>query len=185
MSHVRGFSDKIAFIWAVADLLRGAFKAHEYGQVILPFVVLRRLECALAPTKPAVLARAEVAARKFDNVEPLLLHEAKQRFYNTSPPDLTSILQDPPNIAPNLRTYLVGFSPGAQEVLEKYGFADKITRLDKAGLPYQVVGKFAELDLSVEAVSNDAMGCTFEELLRRFSEMSNETVGEHFTPLPC
>lgn len=182
MSQAKGFSDKVAFIWAVADLLRGDFKAHEYGQVILPFVVLRRLECALAPTKQAVIKRAAKIAGKYDNVEPLLLHESGQRFYNTSPLDLTAILQDPPNTAANLRTYLAAFSPGAHEVLERYGFDDKITRLDKAGLLYQVIGKFAELDLSVETVSNDAMGYIFEELLRRFSEMSNETAGEHFTP---
>lgn len=182
MSQAKGFSDKVAFIWAVADLLRGDFKAHEYGQVILPFVVLRRLECALAPTKQAVIKRAAKIAGKYDNVEPLLLHESGQRFYNTSPLDLTAILQDPPNSAANLRTYLAAFSPGAHEVLERYGFDEKITRLDKAGLLYQVVGKFAELDLSVEIVSNDAMGYIFEELLRRFSEMSNETAGEHFTP---
>lgn len=182
MSQAKGFSDKVAFIWAVADLLRGDFKAHEYGQVILPFVVLRRLECALAPTKQAVIKRAAKIAGKYDNVEPLLLHESGQRFYNTSPLDLTAILQDPPNSAANLRTYLAAFSPGAHEVLERYGFDERITRLDKAGLLYQVVGKFAELDLSVESVSNDAMGYIFEELLRRFSEMSNETAGEHFTP---
>lgn len=182
VSQAKGFSDKVTFIWAVADLLRGDFKAHEYGQVILPFVVLRRLECALAPTKQAVIKRAAKIAGKYDNVEPLLLHESGQRFYNTSPLDLTAILQDPPNSAANLRTYLAAFSPGAHEVLERYGFDEKITRLDKAGLLYQVVGKFAELDLSVENVSNDAMGYIFEELLRRFSEMSNETAGEHFTP---
>lgn len=182
MSQAKGFSDKVAFIWAVADLLRGDFKAHEYGQVILPFVVLRRLECALAPTKDAVIKRAAAVSGKYDNVEPLLLHESGQRFYNTSPLDLTSILQDPPNCVANLRTYLASFSPGAHEVLERYGLEDKINRLDKAGLLYQVVGKFAELDLTTKTVSNDAMGYIFEELLRRFSEMSNETAGEHFTP---
>lgn len=182
MNQAKGFGDKVAFIWSVADLLRGDFKAHEYGQVILPFVVLRRLECALESTKPAVLAKAGELTGKFDNVEPLLLHEAQERFYNTSPLDLTSILQDPPHVAANLRTYLAGFSPGAQEVLERYGFEEKVARLDKAGLLYQVTGKFAEIDLSVTAVSNDTMGYIFEELLRRFSEMSNETAGEHFTP---
>jgi type I restriction enzyme M protein len=182
VNQAKGFGDKVAFIWSVADLLRGDFKAHEYGQVILPFVVLRRLECALESTKPAVLAKAAQLTGKFDNVEPLLLHEARERFYNTSPLDLTSILQDPPHVAANLRTYLAGFSPGAQEVLDRYGFEEKVVRLDKAGLLYQVIGKFAEIDLSVTAVSNDTMGYIFEELLRRFSEMSNETAGEHFTP---
>lgn len=182
MSQARGFSDKVAFIWSVADLLRGDFKAHEYGQVILPFVVLRRLECALEATKPSVLKKAAAIQGKFDNVEPLLLHESGQRFYNTSTLDLSKILQDPPNVAANLRTYLAGFSSGAQEVLERYGFDAKIARLQDSKLLYQVIGKFAELDLSVASVSNDAMGYIFEELLRRFSEMSNETAGEHFTP---
>lgn len=182
VSQTKGFSDKVAFIWGVADLLRGDFRAHEYGQVILPFVVLRRLECALAPSKPAVLKRAAQLAGQIDNVEPLLLHAAGQRFYNTSPLDLDGILQDPPNAASNLRTYITGFSTGAQQVLDRYGLEDKIARLDKANLLYQVVGKFAEVDLSPAAVSNDAMGYIFEELLRRFSEMSNATAGEHFTP---
>lgn len=182
MSQTKGFADKVAFIWGVADILRGDFRAHEYGQVILPFVVLRRLECALAPTKAAVIKRAAELAGQIDNVEPLLLHVAAQRFYNTSPLDLDGILQDPPNAAANLRTYIAGFSSGAQEVLDRYGFEDKITRLDKANLLYQVISKFAEVDLSPSVVSNDAMGYIFEELLRRFSEMSNATAGEHFTP---
>lgn len=181
-SQPQGFSDKVSFIWSVADLLRGDFKAHEYGQVILPFVVLRRLECALAPTKSAVIKRAEGLVGKVDNVDPILRRTAGRRFYNLSPLDLTKLLNDPNNVAANLRTYIAGFSPGAVEVLEKYGFDDKIGRLDRAGLLYQVVGRFAELDLSEAAVTNDTMGYIFEELLRRFSEMSNETAGEHFTP---
>jgi len=175
-----GFADKVAFIWSVADLLRGDFKAHEYGQVILPFTVLRRLECALAPTKPQVVERAKSLTV---GTEAILKRTAGgHAFYNTSPLDLTTLLNDPGKTAPNLRTYLAGFNPGAREVLDAYGFEDKIARLDKAGLLYQVVAKFAELDLTEVSVSNDAMGYVFEELLRRFSEMSNETAGEHFTP---
>ena len=177
-----GFDDKVSFIWSVADELRGDFKAHEYGQVILPFLVLRRLECALEPTKAAVIARAQEYAGRVDNVEPILQMTSGFKFYNTSPLDLTKLLNDPGNVAANLRTYIAGFSPGAIEVLERYGFDDKITRLDQAGLLYRIVAKFADLDLSQQAVSNDAMGYIFEELLRRFSEMSNETAGEHFTP---
>ena len=177
-----GFADKVSFIWAVADQLRGDFKAHEYGQVILPFLVLRRLECALAPTKATVISRAQALEGKVDNIEPILQSVAGYKFYNTSPLDLTTLLNDPGNIAPNLRTYIAGYSPGAIEVLERYGFDEKITRLDSAGLLYQIVAKFADLDLSTTTVSNDAMGYIFEELLRRFSEMSNETAGEHFTP---
>ena len=177
-----GFDDKVSFIWSVADELRGDFKAHEYGQVILPFLVLRRLECALEPTKAEVIAQAKSLAGKVDNVEPVLQMTSGYKFYNTSPLDLTKLLNDPGNVAANLRTYIAGFSPGATEVLERYGFDDKITRLDQAGLLYRIVAKFADLDLSEQAVTNDAMGYIFEELLRRFSEMSNETAGEHFTP---
>jgi type I restriction enzyme M protein len=117
-----------------------------------------------------------------DNVEPVLQLTSGFKFYNTSPLDLTKLLNDPSNVAANLRTYIAGFSPGSIEVLERYGFDDKITRLDQAGLLYRIVAKFADLDLSEKAVTNDAMGYIFEELLRRFSEMSNETAGEHFTP---
>lgn len=177
-----GFADKVSFIWSVADELRGDFKAHEYGQVILPFLVLRRLECALEPTKAEVIAHASALAGRVDNVAPVLEMTSGYKFYNTSPLDLTKCLNDPGNVAANLRTYIAGFSPGAIEVLERYGFDDKITRLDQAGLLYRIVAKFADLDLSEAAVTNDAMGYIFEELLRRFSEMSNETAGEHFTP---
>lgn len=177
-----GFDDKVSFVWSVADELRGDFKPHEYGQVMLPFLVLRRLECALAPTKDAVIAHAQKLAGKVDNVEPILQIDSGFKFYNVSPLDLNKILADPGNAAANLRTYIAGFSPGAAEVLERYGFEEKITRLDQAGLLYRIIAKFADLDLSTDAVSNDAMGYIFEELLRRFSEMSNETAGEHFTP---
>jgi len=180
--QVTGFGDKVAFIWSVADILRGDFKAHEFGQVILPFTVLRRLECALKPTKEAVVARAKSLEGKVANVDPILQSSAGHNFYNVSPLTLTKILGDDKNVAKNLKTYIAGFSTGAAEVLERYGFGDKIDRLDKAGLIYQVTAKFAELDLSEKAVPNDAMGYIFEELLRRFSEMSNETAGEHFTP---
>ncbi len=176
-----GFQNKVGFIWAVADLLRGDFKAHEYGQVVLPLVVLRRLECALAPTKQQVVAKAEQLGDS-PGKDAVLNAVAKHRFWNASPLDLTKILADPGTAAANLRTYLAGFSPSAREVLDAYGFGDKITRLDKAGLLYQVLARFADLDLSEAAVPNETMGYVFEELLRRFSEMSNETAGEHFTP---
>jgi type I restriction enzyme M protein len=176
-----GFADKVTFVWSVADLLRGDFKAHEYGQVILPLVVLRRLECALEPTKPAVLAKAQELQ---DNagLDAILRGVSGHRFYNTSPLDLTKILNDPGSAAANLRTYLAGFSPNAREVLDAYGFDARITTLDKAALLYQVLARFADLDLRESVVASDTMGYIFEELLRRFSEMSNETAGEHFTP---
>jgi type I restriction enzyme M protein len=182
VTQVQGFSDKVGFIWSVADLLRGDYKAHEYGQVVLPLTVLRRLDCVLKPTKPAVVARAASLAGKIENVEPLLLRAAGQPFYNTSPLDFARLLDDPANVAGNLRTYIAGFSTGAVEVLDKYGFDNQITRLDNAGLLFHVISRFADVDLHPDAVPNDAMGYIFEELLRKFSEMSNETAGEHFTP---
>src|SRR4051794_36772155 len=139
---VQGFDGKIGFIWSVADLLRGDYKAHEYGQVILPFTVLRRLDCVLEPTKDAVTQRALALAGKIQNVEPLLLKAAGQPFYNVSPLSFARLLDDANNVAANLRTYIQGFSSGAVEVLDKYGFDNTITRLDNAGILFQVVAAF-------------------------------------------
>jgi type I restriction enzyme M protein len=180
MTQVKGFGDKVSFIWSIADLLRGDYRPHEYGQVILPLTVLRRLDCVLEPTKAAVLARA--ASLRIDNVDPILKRTAQQPFYNVSQMDFRRLLDDPANIAGNLRGYIAGFSPGTAEVLERYGLDNHISRLDSAGLLYQVVSRFADVDLHPDVVSNAAMGYIFEELLRRFNEMSNETAGEHFTP---
>ena len=181
MAAPKGFQDKISFVWAVADLLRGDFKPHEYGQVILPFVVLRRLECALEKNKEAVIERNKKLGGIKDP-EAILNSVSGHNFYNVSPFNLSKILQDPNKVASNLNAYIHGFSPSASEVLDKYGFPEKIKKLESADLLYQIVSKFADLDLSEESVSNEAMGYIFEELLRRFSEMSNETAGEHYTP---
>src|SRR5665647_1434881 len=132
--HMNGFRDMVTFIWSVADLLRGDYKQSEYGKVILPLTVLRRL------------------------------------------------LADPEHSARSLRLYIDAFSPGAVEVREKYAFDAQITRLDESGLLYQVIARFADIDLHPSKVSNLQMGYVFEDLIRRFSEMSNETAGEHFTP---
>jgi len=180
--NVEGFSDKVAFIWSVADLLRGDVKPHEFGQFILPFVVLRRLDCVLEPTKRNVIDKAESLSGKVSNVDPILERISGAPFYNTSPLTFQALLNDPANIRANLNSYVAGFSTGAAEVLEKYRFAERIATLDKAGLLYQVVAKFADIDLHPQTVPNHAMGYIFEELLRRFSEMQNETAGEHFTP---
>ncbi len=176
------FSDKVAFIWSLAEVLRGDVKAHEYGQFVLPFLVLRRLECALEPSKPAVLEKAKSVELGSASADQILRKVAGERFYNTSPLDLSRLLNDSANVAANLRTYVAAFSPGVTEVLEAYEFDDKVSRLDKADLLYLFVSKFAEIDLSESSVSNREIGMMFEELLRRFSEMSNETAGEHFTP---
>jgi type I restriction enzyme M protein len=171
-----------AFIWSVADLLRGDYKQSEYGKVILPLTVLRRLDCVLEPTKAAVLERAKNLKGKVENIEPVLCAVSGEQFYNTSPLDFRRLLDDPAQIAGNLRGYIAGFSSGAQDVLLKFDFDTQIAKLARADLLYQVVGKFTDIDLHPEAVSNMEMGYLYEELIRRFSELSNETAGEHFTP---
>ncbi|MFY1622806.1 type I restriction-modification system subunit M [Micromonospora sp. WMMD735] len=171
------------FIWSVADLLRGDYKQSEYGRVILPLTVLRRLDCVLAPTKDAVLERhRQLKASGVQNVDPVLRRVAGLSFYNTSEMSFRRLLGDQDHVVLNLRAYIGGFSPGAVDVLEKYGFDTQIGRLAEAGLLYQVVAKFADIDLHPDVVSNHQMGYVFEELVRRFSEISNETAGEHFTP---
>ena len=178
-----GFADKVAFVWKVADKLRGHFKPHEYGSVMLPLLVLRRLDAVLEPTKAKVLAKAtELESSGLATMDPILKRVAGQQFYNTSPLTFTTLLSDAKNVAKSLVAYVNAFSPAAVEVLEEYHFNDKVIRLDKAGILYQVLGDFADLDLHPDTVSNEAMGYVFEELLRKFSEMSNETAGEHYTP---
>ena len=171
------------FIWSVADLLRGDYKQSEYGRVILPLTVLRRLDCVLEPTKDAVLARhQQLKDAGVQNMDPVLRRAAGLSFYNTSEMSFRKLLGDQDHVALNLRAYIGGFSAGAVDVLDKYGFDAQISRLAEAGLLYQVVAKFADIDLHPDVVSNHQMGYVFEELIRRFSEISNETAGEHFTP---
>ncbi|WP_406500868.1 type I restriction-modification system subunit M [Streptomyces sp. NBC_01590] len=168
--------------WSVADLLRGDYKQSDYGKVILPFTVLRRLECVLEPTREKV---AETAAR-FEGQEidtdHFLRRASGHSFYNKSNLTLKKIVGDPQGAAANLQRYVGSFSDNAREVLEKYEFNQQVRKLDSANLLYQVMGKFTDLDLRPEVVPNHNMGYIFEELIRRFSEQSNETAGEHFTP---
>ena len=171
-----------AFIWSVADLLRGDYKQSEYGRVILPLVVIRRLDCVLEPTKDDVLARHASLRGRIENLEPVLQTVSGQSFYNVSPLTFSKLLDDPSSIADALSLYIGGFSEAAQDIIEKFDFGVQIGRLAKANLLYQVVARFADLDLHPDAVSNIEMGYLYEELVRRFSELSNETAGEHFTP---
>jgi type I restriction enzyme M protein len=171
-----------SFIWSVADLLRGDYKQSEYGKVILPFTVLRRLDCVLEPTKAAVLTEKKKREQAKLNPDPFLRKKSGQLFYNTSPIDLKKLMGDQDHIGENLRKYLQGFSPAVRDIFERFEFHVQIERLDKANLLYQVTEKFANFDLHPEAVSNAEMGGVFEELIRRFAELSNETAGEHFTP---
>jgi|SRR5579859_399335 len=171
-----------AFIWSVADLLRGDYKPADYGKVILPFTVLRRLDCVLAPTKAEVLTEFEARTKAGLNPEPFLKRKAGQTFFNTSPMDLKKLLGDPGNVGPNLLSYLQGFSPEVRDIFERFEFANQVDKLAKAKLLFMVAEKFAGIDLHPDKVSNSQMGLVFEELIRKFAEASNETAGDHFTP---
>jgi type I restriction enzyme M protein len=171
-----------SLIWSVADLLRGDYKQSEYGKVILPFTVLRRMDCVLEETKEAVLTENEVRKAAEVNPEPFLLRRAKQSFYNTSPIDMKTLMGDQDHIKENLYSYIQAFSPSVRDIFERFDFYTQIDRLAKCGLLYLVTEKFASFDLHPDAVSNPEMGTVFEELIRKFAEISNETAGEHFTP---
>ena len=171
-----------SFIWAVADLLRGDYKQSEYGKVILPFTVLRRLDCVLEPTKEAVLKEKEKRESAGINPEPFLLKKSGLLFFNTSPLDMKKLMGDQDNIRENLFSYVQAFSADVRDIFECFDFHTQIERLSKAGLLYLVTEKFANIDLHPDSVSNAEMGLVFEELIRKFAEISNETAGEHFTP---
>jgi type I restriction enzyme M protein len=171
-----------SFIWSVADLLRGDYKQSDYGKVILPFTVLRRLDCVLEPTKAAVLAEYSAKKKLKLNAEPFLLRKAKQSFYNTSPMDLKKLMGDQDHIRENLFAYIQAFSPAVRDIFEHFEFYTHIDRLAKIGLLYLVTERFTQVDLHPDKVTNNQMGLAFEELIRKFAELSNETAGEHFTP---
>lgn len=172
-------------IWDIAERLRGDYKRSDYGKVILPFTVLRRLDCVLEPTKAAVLAAVPEAVTRGDRAADYLLNrKSGYTFHNRSRYTWPLLLADPNAIAANLTHYINGFSANIREIFEYFSFADQIIRLDKAGadLLFQIVGQFAGVNLHPNLVSPHDMGNVFEELIRRFSEQSNETAGEHFTP---
>ncbi|MBG6222153.1 MULTISPECIES: class I SAM-dependent DNA methyltransferase [unclassified Janthinobacterium] len=171
-----------SFIWSVADLLRGDYRQSEYGRVILSFTVLRRLDCVLEATKAAVLAEFNAKSKAGLNPEPFLRRKTSQGFYNTSPLDLVKLLGDQDHIRQNLFAYVQAFSPDARDIFERFDFYTQVERLAKANLLYLVTEKFANIDLHPEVVDNASMGLVFEELIRKFAEISNETAGEHFTP---
>ena len=168
-----------SFIWSVADLLRGDYKQSEYGKVILPFTVLRRLDCVLEAEVLTEKATREAAGL---NPEPFLLRKSGQFFYNTSPLDLKKLMGDQDHIGENLRAYMQAFSPAVRDIFESFEFHTQIDKLAKSGLLYMVTEKFASIDLHPDKIGNHDMGAVFEELIRKFAELSNETAGEHFTP---
>lgn len=179
--NTENHSQTAAFIWSVADLLRGDFKQSQYGRVILPFTLLRRLECVLEPTKAKVLKSASANQDKTDAVrEKLLLRAADKDFFNASPLSLGQLSDT--QTSDDLMSYVQAFSTDAREIFEHFHFEDFVQQLNDADLLYQVVQRFASIDLSPGTISNFGMGIIFEELIRKFAESSNETAGEHFTP---
>jgi len=179
------FHENANFIWQVADdILRGSFKAHEYGDVILPFVVLRRLDCVLEPKKDEVYTTYNKFNNKLDEdkLKPVLIKTSGLNFYNISKFDLRRLAQDSKNIEQNIWNYLNNFSKNVRDILDNFQIDKTIQKLQKNNLLFMLIDKFTEIDLHPNKVSNHQMGYIFEELIRRFNEQSNETAGEHFTP---
>ena len=177
-------SQIVSFIWGVADLIRDTFKRSKYQDVILPITVLRRLDCVLAPNKRYVMKVQARYQDKIDNPTGMLETASGFAFYNTSRYDFAKLLADAPHIAQNLRNYIAGFSPNMREVLEKFDFDNTISKLDEAGLLFQVMQRFGDskVNLHPDVIDNSDMGTIFEELIRKFNEALNENPGEHFTP---
>lgn len=176
------FHDKANFIWNIADLLRGDYKQAEYGKIILPFTILRRVDNLLSNTKSKVLNQYDkVKSQSEEVIDRILNQKSGYRFFhNHSKYDFDKLLGDPDNIAANLRNYIAGFSASVKEIFENFIFEDQIKRLDKANLLYKIIQEFNNVDLS--NVQSLEMGYIFEHLIRKFAEASNETAGEHFTP---
>ncbi len=177
------FKEKANFIWAIADLLRGHYRQSDYGKVILPLTVLRRLDIVLEPNKKKVLeAYEQHKAKKPEVLEPILNNVAKAKFHNRSKYDFTELARDADNLAANFRNYIKGYSLSAIEIIDYFSLEDQIKKLEEYDLLYLVVKKFAEAGELFRGVSSLEMGYIFEELIRKFAELSNETAGEHFTP---
>jgi len=180
---VDNFNEKADFIWSIADLLRGDYKQSEYQKVVLPLTVLRRLDCVTARNKNEVLERHEqLQGQGIKNVAPSLKKAADAEVYNTSEYTFETLCNDPDNIAENLQYYINQYDAETTGIFEKFDFDHQIQRLDDADLLYKVVRQFAEIDLHPDEVPNEEMGYIYEELIRKFNELSNETAGEHFTP---
>ena len=179
---MNNFQQQVSFIWGIADLLRDSFKRGKYQDVMLPFTVLRRIDCVLAPTKERVLRRCAELRDKLENPYRQLCRASGFAFYNTSRYAFETLLDDAPHLAHNLRAYINGFSENMREVLEKFDFNNTIAKLHEAGLLFLVMERFKNVDLHPDTVSNLEIGYIFEELVRKFNEALNENPGEHFTP---
>lgn len=172
----------VAMIWNIADILRGGWKQHEYQDVILPLVVLKRLDAILADTKANVLEKNNEYKGKINDLDPILKRTARAPFYNTSEYDFTNLLGDPKHLAKNFKRYINGYSKNIQDIFEKFDFNKQLERLEGGDLLFYVIQELNKVDLHSSKIDNHEMGRIFEELLRKFSEMSNETAGEHYTP---
>ncbi|HQA57145.1 MAG TPA: class I SAM-dependent DNA methyltransferase [Acetivibrio sp.] len=183
MSLSANISEKANLIWAIADKLTGVYKPHEYGEVILPLTVIRRFDCILADTKEAVLQKYE-SVKGMAMKDVLLRNASGYSFYNISPFTFEKLLDDPDGIEANFRSYLNGFSPNVQNIIEKFKFDNQITTLAQKNLLYIVLKEFTtpKADLHPDKISNLEMGYIFEEIIRRFSEAHNEDAGQHYTP---
>jgi type I restriction enzyme M protein len=180
---MKNVKESANFIWSIADLLRGDYKQSDYGKVILPLTVLRRLDCVLEKSKADVLKKFEqLKTTNIENLDPILNKTAGYNFHNRSQFDFNKLIADPNNIASNLRNYINGFSEDAREIIEQFEFENQINKMDDNNLLFMVVKRFQETDLHPDHISSMEMGYMFEELIRKFAEISNETAGEHFTP---
>ncbi|MWC27175.1 type I restriction-modification system subunit M [Paenibacillus sp. MMS18-CY102] len=177
------FSDKVSLIWNIAELLRGDYKQSDYGKVILPFTVLRRLDCVLEESKDKVLESYKTMNEPLTTIQQRMLERASgSKFYNTNPFTMRSMRDFPGMLADNLKQYVQGFSENAREIIRYFDFEAQINKLQESNILFNVLEEMLKIDLHPNIVSNIEMGYIFEELIRRFSEQSNETAGEHFTP---
>jgi type I restriction enzyme M protein len=180
---MKNVKESANFIWSIADLLRGDYKQSDYGKIILPLTVIRRLDCVLESTKADVLKKYDqLKTTNVENVDPILNKTAGFKFHNKSQFDFEKLIADPNNIASNLRNYINGFSDDAREIIEQFEFENQINKMDENNLLFMVVKRFQEIDLHPDRISSMEMGYMFEELIRKFAEISNETAGEHFSP---
>lgn len=178
-------SDHANLIWQIADLLRGPYRPPQYERVMLPMTVLRRFDCVLAPTKQKVLAAYEKqkdGKLKDDALDKVLNRAAGQRFHNHSPLTFEKLKGDPDNIEKHLVSYIKGFSSNVRTIFEYFEFETEIEKMREANILYLVVSKFCDVNLHPDLVPNEEMGLIFENLIRRFNELANETAGDHFTP---
>jgi len=178
------FQEKVNFIWSLADLLRGVYKRNEYQKIILPLTVLKRFDCVLIDTKKDILIAYNKYKNEFENLDDVLMTASRHSFYNYSKYDFKSLLEDPEQIKDNLLHYMESFSQNVKDIFENFKMREHITELAKADLLFLLIKEFSEskVDLHPDKVSNQEMGTIYEELVRRFSEQSNEEAGDHFTP---